>query len=279
MTRPVALEYGTLLHRRGFGDFAAALLKQALPAPPDTAALGIYALGFMTHGILDRLCHPYIIYKSSPAGAAPPPPRGNSFSRGQSHAFFERILDALMLEALAGANVSAWGQAELADCCAAPPRRLPELLADTLARVFPERAGHDRNLSRRIPNALKDCALFYRLTDPRKAGAGAPPACVYPARLPLGVDYLNLRRGTWYYPTSEGAADSRSFLAIYRGAVQEGAARFHRFMSRYFTGRCFPAAEAAAVLGNEGLSITGADGKPCAPSKTDPLPLAPCGQP
>jgi hypothetical protein len=34
MTSPVALEYGTLLHRRAYGTFTAALLSRALPPPP-----------------------------------------------------------------------------------------------------------------------------------------------------------------------------------------------------------------------------------------------------
>ncbi|MDR0641255.1 MAG: zinc dependent phospholipase C family protein [Treponema sp.] len=91
--RPVGLEYGTLLHRRGAGVFTAGLLKMGLPGPaPDGEdirrrergidALGAYALGFMTHAILDRAAHPYIIYKSD------------------HHAFFERIIDVLMLRDL-----------------------------------------------------------------------------------------------------------------------------------------------------------------------------------
>ncbi|MDR2493937.1 MAG: zinc dependent phospholipase C family protein, partial [Spirochaetaceae bacterium] len=237
MTRPVALEYGTLLHRRGFGRFAAALLAQTLTVPPRPAPLALYALGFMTHGLLDRACHPYIVYKSS-AMKAGAPGRYAGLSDGQAHAFFERILDALMLEALRGIAPSRWDQAALAEVCADPPAGLGEMLADTLARVFPERAGDDRKLSQRIPNALRDCAVFYRLTDPRNPGADAPPACVYPSRLPLSVDYLNLRRGSWHYPVREGPAEDRSFPDIYRDAVLDGAARCYRFMAPSFKTRC-----------------------------------------
>ena len=66
-TRPVAVEYGGLLHRRGYGVFTASLLKMGLPDPPPDEediragrrekginALGVYSLGFMTHAILDR---------------------------------------------------------------------------------------------------------------------------------------------------------------------------------------------------------------------------------
>jgi len=96
MTRPLALAYGSLLHRRGFGDFCAWLLKAALPPQPssqDMNACGAYALGFLFHAALDRACHPYIIYKSASVRAG----RGEN---GLYHPFFERILVTLMLKRL-----------------------------------------------------------------------------------------------------------------------------------------------------------------------------------
>ena len=68
--RPVALEYGSLLHRLNFGVFSAALLQMALPVScpagecQSSTPAHAYALGFMTHAALDRYCHPYIVYKS-----------------------------------------------------------------------------------------------------------------------------------------------------------------------------------------------------------------------
>jgi hypothetical protein len=43
MRRPVALEYGALLHRRGYGVFTAALLKMGLPDPPPGEGPGVAA--------------------------------------------------------------------------------------------------------------------------------------------------------------------------------------------------------------------------------------------
>jgi hypothetical protein len=268
MSRPVALEYGTLLHRRGCGAFSAALLEMALPGPPpgEIDALGGYALGFMTHAFLDRACHPYIVYKSG---------------TGQTHAFFERIIDALMLEYLRGEPVYRWDQAGLlAGPCGDPPRGLTELLARALAAVFPGRAGKDTLLARRMDNAFRDCAVFYRFTDPGKISGDAgvesrAPALpyLYPQKLPPGIDYLNLGGLTWFYPAPGGRADTRSFPEIYAAAVKEGSAALTGFMIRYLETGVFPAREAAETMENGGLSIRDEAGKPCAPVRTAPLPL------
>jgi hypothetical protein len=272
MSRPVALEYGTLLHRRGCGDFSAALLAMTLSGPPpgEIDALGAYALGFMTHAILDRACHPYIVYKAE---------------AGQHHAFFERIIDALMLEYLRGEPVYRWDQAGLlAGPCGDPPRGLRELLARALKAVFPGRAGKDRLLSRRMDNAFRDCAVFYRFTDPRKtsghAGTGSralvrelPLPYLYPEKLPLGIDYLNLSGRTWFHPAPGGKADTRSFPEIYAAAVEGGSALLAELLGRCLGTGVFSVREAGETLGNGGLSIQDEAGRPCAPVRTEPLPL------
>lgn len=292
MTRPVGLEYGVLLHRRGFGDFAAGLLKRALPdthsQETEITPLAVYALGFMTHALLDRFCHPYIVYKSAAVSASDRTTRfAQILPKGTAHAFFERILDVLMLELLQGMPVSSWDQEALTRVCIEPPPGLKELLFETLITGFPERAGKDRKLFRRIENALQDCAAFYRLTDPQKTSLhdpiantrtcspiwNIPLAYLYPEQLPLHLDYLNLGRRTWYYPAAAGAEDTRSFPDIYHIAVNAATETLLKFILPYLETGIFPVKEAAHGLGNEGLSIQDESGKPCAPARTDPLPL------
>ena len=114
--RPVGLEYGTLLHRRGAGIFTSGLLKMGLPNPPPDEQdiregrrekginpLGAYALGFMTHAVLDRLTHPYIVYKT--AFIMPKTPDPLFF--GLYHLYFERVLDVLMWRRLRGLEINA----------------------------------------------------------------------------------------------------------------------------------------------------------------------------
>ncbi|MFP3090215.1 zinc dependent phospholipase C family protein [Treponema sp. TIM-1] len=304
MTRPVALEYGGLLHRRGYGIFTATLLKMALPDPPPSAedirmlrremginALGAYALGFMTHAFLDRLAHPYIVYKS---GLVFPVPT-ESLDQDQvsslgkaAHAFFERILDVLMLEYLRGRPVSSWDQeALLVSVCEAPPSGLKELLAQALIAAFPERAGRDTKLKERIENTFRDCTTFYHYTDPGKTsmnhrlrGKEAPDwigeipiPYLYPENLPKHIDYLNLAHRTWFHPGTGDKPDSRSVPDIYAGAVQSAADSLSVFIAQYLETGIFPIKEAAQVIGNSGLSIQDENGKPCAPVRTSPLPL------
>jgi hypothetical protein len=290
--RPVGLEYGTLLHRRGAGIFTAGLLKMGLPDPPPDEedirqgrrekginALGAYALGFMTHAILDRQAHPYIVYKSGYVS----PARPETLRYARFHAFFERIIDVLMLDLRRGMDVSSWDQEGiLAEVSDRPPLGLKELIARALALAFPERAGKDEKLSRRIDNTFADCARFYHLTAPRKtadfAGSIQMPdaglvAYVYPEGLPGDIDFLNLKKTPWYYPAGNSGEDFRSFPEIYAQAVETAALSISPVIARYLATGIFPIKEAAQAIGNEGLSIHGGDGKPCAPTRSAPLPL------
>jgi hypothetical protein len=289
MTLPVGLEYGTLLHRRAYGSFAAALFELALPegaaARPDRADLAAYAWGFATHAILDRACHPYIVYKTAKLSGE---------GRGRNlHAFFERIADALMLDELRGRPVASWDQDSLARICGDPPRGLRELLADALRRTFPERAGQDGKLLRRIDNALRDCAGFYRHTDPGKTSflrpAGTLPeqsayqrrlleemplAILYPEALPQNIDYLNRERRIWYYPRMEGGRNTRSFPEIYAQALEAALEIFGPLAMEYSEKGFLAGTEKiACCIGNGGLSIQDRDGKPCPATCSEPLPL------
>jgi hypothetical protein len=314
-TRPVALEYGTLLHRRGYGLFSAVLLKMGLPDPPPDAedirmgrrerginALGAYSLGFMTHAVLDRFCHPYIVYKSQhpdpesgiaagrKAGRAErprSPPAQGLLGRG-AHPFFERILDALMLRRLRGQEVSSWDQDMLAGILENPPLGLKELLCRALTAGFPERAGKDRKLVQRIDNAFLDAAFFYRLTAPQKTSLHRAPASgpevepgvlayLYPEHVPGDIDFLNLSRGAWFDPGKPPGAgeapDTRSFPDIYAEAVKAAADSLSPCITDYLESGMFPIGKAARSIGNGGLSLQDEDGRPCAPLRTSPLPL------
>ena len=283
--RPVGLEYGTLLHRRGAGEFTAGLLKMGLPDPPPDAedirmhrrekginALGAYALGFMTHAILDRQAHPYIVYKS--CWLSPAKPKALSFA--QSHAFFERIIDVLMLKHLRRLEITSWDQEGLlAETCENPPLGLKELLARALVMAFPERAGKDGKLGSRLENTFHDCAVFYRMTAPAYTSPLDMNHLFYmfPEELPGDIDFLNLEKQVWSYPAGEKKEDTRSFPEIYSDAVIAAADSLTGIIDRYLEKGFFPIKEAALAIGNGGLSIVDETGHPCSPSRTDPLPL------
>ncbi|AEF87005.1 hypothetical protein TREPR_1953 [Treponema primitia ZAS-2] len=298
MTRPVGLEYGTLLHRRGCGVFTGVLLKMALPDPPASAedvrahrkegsitALGAYALGFMTHAILDRACHPYIVYKTAITGAERKPGPVKGVNSRNIHAFFERIIDALMLEERRGIPVAAWDQETLVAICEAPPPGLRELLAQALCRTFPERAGKDIKLAQRMDNTFRDCADFFRITAPKRTTLHSkdpqyqaileemPLVYLYPEDLPSDADYLNREHSVWYYPLLNGPEYTLSFPELYAEAVEAAGEDLSGPIAKYLETGAFPIMEAAQTIGNGGLSIQDEAGKPCAPTRTRPLPL------
>jgi hypothetical protein len=278
MTRPVGLEYGALLHRRAYGSFAATLfdLVSAAEAAVGGAAgdLVAYAWGFATHAALDRACHPYIIYKTA---------RLDGKGERNIHAFFERILDVVMLEELRGQPVSSWDQASLTRICEDPPLGLRELLAEALRRTFPERAGKDAQLVRRVDSAFQDCAFFYRHTDPGKTSflqvgtatrlgsvfGEAAPVLLFPEALPSDIDYLNREGRPWHYPLAGSEEDRRSFPEIYAQALEATL----EILAPLAGGSPPGGEEIARRIGNGGLSIQDRNGKPCPPTLSDPLPL------
>jgi len=270
-TRPSALGYGSLLHRRDYGVFSAGLC-----ATSRSDSQRAYALGFMTHAALDRCCHPYIIYKSLDLEAGSP---GDG-----SHPFFERILDVLMLAELRRQEVSGWDQYLLAETCENPPEGIDELIARALAATFPERAGRDEQLRQRIGNAFADSGRYYRISDPAKTGTAVRPASrrhlslIFPRKLPAAVDFLNLKHEPWYYPyRPQGTTpkqDTRSFVQIYSDAVKATVDSLLPCMAQYLDSGIFPAALAAEAIGNGSLSIHDENGRHCAPNLSSPLPLS-----
>jgi hypothetical protein len=263
--KPVAIEYGSLLHRRRCGFFSVCLLKNGHLNSQHTA----YALGFMTHAILDRTCHPYIIYHCD----------------RDYHPFFERIIDVLMLKELRGLDPASWDrEKKLANICESPPQGLKELIAASLAEVFPEKVNRDKHLAHRIDNAFADCSRFYSMTSPSKTTAADYSGItrrslnyIYPENLPGDIDFLNLNHKPWRYPyiptTDQALDDTRSFLDVYHDAVKTAVDSLAPCVILYLECGIFPVPAAAEKIGNNSLSIQDEDGRPCAPNLTDPLPL------
>jgi len=157
-------------------------------------------------------------------------------------------------------------------------------LVRALILAFPERAGKDEKLAHRIENTFTDCARFYRFTAPAytavKATASQPSLnmnnifYVYPPKLPDDIDFLNLKKLPWYCPAGDKVEDLRSFPELYSDAVNKAAGTIAAVISAYLEEGVFPIREAAQSIGNGGLSIVDEAGLPCAPVRSDPLPLA-----
>ena len=287
-TRPVGLEYGSLLHRRGYGTFCAHLLKTGLSGITiDTSreikisSLGLYSAGFLTHAFLDRAAHPYIVFKSTPV------PPVSSINGGSAffHLFLERILDTLMLKKLRGEEVSSWKQEEyLVKACENPVSGLFELIERSLVLAFPERAGKDEKLALRIKNTFYDSARFYRMTDPEQTTMKNPRYMytlaedfipyLFPEKFSSSdPNFLNLEHNVWTYPRDGYAEDRRSFTEIYDSALEEAVNSIFPLFDVFLKTGVISFEAAAEAIGNGGLSITDKSGKPSSPTVTDPFPL------
>jgi hypothetical protein len=100
-----------------------------------------------------------------------------------------------------------------------------------------------------------------------------PLVYIYPEELPGDIDYLNVEHRPWQYPVEGGAEDARSLPEIYAQALQYALETLAPLLVEYRETGLFPTALAAERIGNGGLSIQDTDGKPCAPSRSEPLPL------
>ena len=298
-TRPVGLEYGSLMHRRGYGAVTAVLLGEALErfrigdgADRELA----YALGFAMHAFLDRALHPYIISRSGSGGNA-----AETAARALYHIFLERLLDAAFLEECRAESwfqpLGSWferaDESKLLACSirqaeilAEPARALAgslvPLFSRALVSAYPERAGRDRLLEQRLGNAFSDAAYFFEHTDPRRARAQVSSAesggmslararylaaILYPSALPHDVDVLNTQGAPWLHPCEGEGVLHSSVRELFDSAVQNAAEAIACTWE-------MPGAEnISACIGNASLSTNDAEGRTCQPRHFSPLPM------
>jgi len=301
-TRPVALAYGSLLHRRGYGNFIAAFLGNSLKTsetvvkpthgaavlaptvvePTQTAA---YAIGFIMHAFLDRSLHPYIICRAGNSSGSTGEARGTA----RLHMFMERIIDVAMLEKLENLRVESWDQEKhlAAPAMEAVPVLL-DALAQSLRQAYPERAGKDILLEKRLLNAFTDAGHFYRVTAPAvtsgkqfgttdffqadvKRGL-ALTAFLYPESFSRDIDFLNEGKNAWHHPCEPETLRTQSVRELFLEAVDSAS---HALEVIFLAEDEKPQAYAiAASVGNSGLSLIGPDGSTCIPRHFDQFPLA-----
>ncbi len=287
-TKPSAIEYGSLLHRRSYGDFAGTLLALALEKfsrQTDSEQAMAFAFGFFMHPFLDRVLHPYIIYKSGSVH-----PGALQMARSaQYHMLLERIIDVLMVERNAQTPLSSYDQHSLlVEPAFNGASNLLPLLAAAIREVFPERVQKDTRLEERLFNSFRDAARFYSLTDPKRAvtydfplpydeqRSRALTAMLYPLSVGLEYDFLNLKNHTWCHPCDAQRRSRASVPELFEEAVQKSA-----------QGLAFVFLESASccpqqmdlresiqkVVGNHSLSVNDERAQHCLPRVYDPFPL------
>jgi len=282
--KPVALHYGVLLHKRDYGRFVEAMAGYWRERDGDRLSpLAAYIAGFATHAALDRATHPYIIYFSGWVDRSRP----DTERWHRCHAFFERVLDVLMLERRRGCEIADIDfRVELL-----PPGDFPATVVDaidhSLRMIYPSQTEKDSFLAERIRNAFADALYFYFLTNPAMTSLKRPPgqlskfvdertdrrsvALLYPEDFARSVDYLNLGGCEWLHPCACGGSSRAGFLDLWEAAASETRAILTRLIG-IFSGSAAPSG-LGELIGNGGLSLSGPDGAACAPSRLAPLPL------
>ena len=293
-TRPLALAYARLLHRRGYGSFSRAFAERLGDAlrrgdlgsdAPFDAALA-WIRGFVTHQAIDRALHPYIAYRSHIARSA----RFPFVNSARFHAFFERLLDSWIHLRLEGGPVSLFDTGKQFALDAASSRFLASLIASAARDVYVS-AVEDADIGTRILNAFADASYFYEMTNPAVTSMGhdrafpdraegglrefvdmgaAGVALLHPETRDDGVDWLNERRAPWRDPV-DGSERSESAIDLFDAGVSEAACCLS-VLERVMDGGT-DGGELARVVGDGPLSVVGLDGKAAAVAFCDPFDL------
>lgn len=280
-TKPLALAYSRLLHRRGYGTFCRNFASALVRSPSALAAAWFY--GFVTHQAVDRAFHPYIVNRSYVAGVSGIP----GVSPFHLHAFLERILDVCLLAGLEGRRVSEF---DTGTPFALDPRDaacLSDWISKAIRETYPDETADDMCIGTRVGNAFRDTIYFYELTNPVETsmrdqsgteairvfeGFGiAGAALLYPEYPDPAVDWLNENRRVWAHPVT-GTASTLSVPDMFERAVSAAAAAIE-LSSRVLSGTASPA-ELETLIGNGSLSAADGDGSPGPIRYAEPFDLA-----
>ncbi|ULQ60317.1 zinc dependent phospholipase C family protein [Brucepastera parasyntrophica] len=267
-TKPLALAYGRLLHRRDYGRFCAEFVS-ALP-PDIPAGVLSWFYGFITHQVADRLLHPYIVYRSYTDGKTGIP----GVSSAQFHAFFERILDSELLRKTERKKLDSFDTGSSFWLSGNEIDLLAKAIAPVLSAVYPGEAEKDPQILQRIRNAFTDSIYYYDISNPRlisihdKMGimcmryfvelGAAGVALLHPDEPDPSIDWMNTEKREWRHPVS-GEKSSSSVPELFEASVQESARVFK--LLRDLLGGNLSFSDFETAIGNECLSVAGPDGK------------------
>ena len=281
-TKPFSLSFARLLHRHDYGIFCANFARKLLTEPSVLAKS--WFLGFVTHQHIDRIFHPYIVFRSFISGSTGIP----GVSPTRFHVFLERILDALLLEYLENMHVSAFDTGKGFRLSEPEFIALSSMISSALQETYPSETTEAVDLELRISNAFRDAIYFYELTNPVEVTMGKSAknsklqffnelgvdgvALLYPEFLPNGEDWLNLNRSEWRHPVS-GERHIHSVPDLFASAVESSIIEIQRVFE-VLSGEKTPDAF-ISMYGNSCLSACSDDGKPGTVLFADPFDFAP----
>ena len=262
--------------------FCANFAKKLLSEPSVLAKS--WFLGFSTHQHIDRIMHPYIVFRSFISGSTGIP----GVSPTRFHVFLERILDALLLEYLEDMQVSAFDTGRGFSLSESEYIDLSRMIASALLDTYPVETNEAVDLELRISNAFRDAIYFYEITNPVEVTMGKSAknsrlqifnelgvdgvALLYPEFLASGEDWLNLNHGEWRHPMS-GVRSNLSVPDLFGLTVGASIIEIQRVL-RVIAGEK-PPDSFISFDGNSCLSACGEDGKIGTVRFAEPFDFAP----
>ncbi len=270
---PRAIQYGALLHRKGFSRLATVLSTDR------SAEVRRYAAGFITHIVLDRVSHPFINYFAGWWDRSRPETRDYR----HMHPFLERLIDIEVLANREGRHPRDLDFAAHVDLGEQMPTALHRSLVAAL-RDSLDSAGRDGELEVRVANAYQDALGYYRFTSRadeeymregvRRETRGEISdrwlALVHPPSLPYRLDVLNHDHRSWAHPCYGERQGEESFEQLWRHALPEAAQLLKRWSSLAESG---DPEELQMSIGTRNLNDGVEGARPCAKRLMDPLPL------
>jgi hypothetical protein len=274
-TRPSSFKYGRILHRGGYGTLIYHLLRSCVSAPDEKCEAFLYS--FVTHAVLDRYLHPFIIYFS---GWREPGDK-KSYELYRMHAFFERILDLLLC---GKPDFDFYSRIEGIDNHF---EFLRETLIDGIRKTYTKLNKPDLD-EISFSSAWKDAIFFYNVTncadreniryayerDKSRGFAGKLLAVYYPKHYDKSIDYLNENHAAWEDPFYPGRKSEKSFYDLYgeaRDAACSAVGRLEEIIGRGDDASA-ERGEVEEIVGNGNLS-NGELKKDLSPKIAAPLPL------
>lgn len=198
---------GDLIHHQQCGPFIIDMIQAGKKA--QDPLLSAYIIGFVTHHLLDRNTHPYIIYRS-----------GNE---GNKHQKLEIIIDTLLLKEMK--NLDAWRSpvAREIDVGSSLPASIESLLSELVERYFSE--AHNKLPRDYISQSYKDMKRALTvLHDPygwkNKLLSKQVSPFSYEKTFPKR-DYLNRLKVNWNHPAVKDEMSTETFDELLKKAEDE----------------------------------------------------------
>lgn len=223
--------FADMIHGQSTSDFfmnAAMNIKRNIHHDPmgffkakhytDTHRQFAYLAGFLTHYATDTICHPYIFYFSG-------------INASYNHKYLECIIDTLMMDIYDARK----NKLHKTGSAIKPEKQdrhiVSDFLSKTIYETYKERVEADT-----IEHAIKDMSIVMKVMyDPAKIkrrafktidkfakAKGKITTATYPAPYDEQTDYLNLQHRTWFHPTDDSIAYTKSFLECFKEAVEYG---------------------------------------------------------